>query len=180
MSPHLQTVLITAAVMALVVWRRARRLIGRQPIQRKRMTARIVILAVVVVMLGASGLHSPRLLEGLLGGAVLGVGLGLLGLRLSRFERGPDGADYYIPNPWLGGALVVLLVGRLAWRFMTMLPQGGQAGFDPAAPQGAPALGNSPLTLLVFGLLLGYYLAYYAGLLVHHRRFERLQAGPAA
>ena len=37
---------------------------------------------------------------------------------------------------------------------------------------------SSPLTMLVIGLLVGYYIAYYSGVLVHHRRF--LRAHPAA
>jgi hypothetical protein len=96
--------------------------------------------------------------------------LGLLGLQLTRFERGADGADVYIPNPWIGGALSALLLGRMVWRLAVVLPQMGTV-----AAHGAPAIGNSPLTLLVLGLIIGYYISYYAGLLVHHRRFERTQ-----
>ena len=32
------------------------------------------------------------------------------------------------------------------------------------------------IALLVIGLLIGYYVVYYAGLLVHHRRFQRASA----
>jgi hypothetical protein len=38
-----------------------------------------------------------------------------------------------------------------------------------------PAIGNSPLTFAILGLTFGYYICYFAGLLVHHRRFERAQ-----
>lgn len=179
MPPHLQTTLITVALMAWVMWRRARSLIGRQPIHRKRMIYRIAVYGVVAALLALSGLHDLRLLEGLLGGMVVGAALGLLGLRLSRFERGADGGDYYVPNPWLGGLLAVLLVGRLAWRFSAMVPAMTAAATPAAgAAHGAPPLGNSPLTLLVFGLLIGYYLTYYAGLLIHHRRFQQEQVPP--
>ena len=179
MPPHLQTTLITVALMAWVMWRRARSLIGRQPIRRKRMIARIAVYGVLACLLALSGLQNLRLLEGLLGGIVVGAALGLLGLRLSRFERGADGGDYYVPNPWLGGLLAVLLVGRLAWRFSVMMPaMTGTAAPTAGTIHGAPPLGNSPLTLLVFGLLIGYYLAYYAGLLIHHRRFQREQLPP--
>ena len=174
MSPHLQTVFITVAIMAFVVWRRARRLIGRQPIRRKQMITRVVIYVVLTCLLAASGLHNLRLLEGLLGGLLAGGALGLLGLRLSRFERGADGGDYYVPNPWLGAALAVLLIGRLVWRMLPLLSGSGEGAAGYTGP-GAPPLGNSPLTLLLFGLLIGYYLTYYVGLLVHHRRFQREQ-----
>ncbi|WP_243048303.1 DUF1453 domain-containing protein [Dyella sp. RRB7] len=171
MAPHM-TLAIIIPVMAFAVWRRVRRSFGRQPIRRKQMIARIAIFSVIGVALASSGLANLRLLEGLLGGAVGGVALGLLGLRLTRFERDASGADAYYPNAWIGGLLTVLLVARLAWRFLVAMPQLQ----DPATAYAGPAMGNSPLTLVVFGLMIGYYIAYYAGLLVHHRRFERAQA----
>ncbi len=99
-----------------------------------------------------------------------------MGLRLTRFERDANGADTYLPNPWIGGLLTVLLVARLGWRYMVLMPQLQ----DPAMANAAPAFGNSPLTFAVFGLLIGYYITYFAGLLVHHRRFERTQAATPA
>ncbi|HEY2622788.1 MAG TPA: DUF1453 domain-containing protein [Dyella sp.] len=163
-------------LMAFAVWRRVRGTFGRQPIRRQRMLARIAIFALLGGGLALSGLHNLRLLEGLLGGALSGALLGLAGLRLTRFERDASGADAYIPNPWIGGLLSVLLLARLGWRFMVMMPQLQ----DSAVAQSAPAFGNSPLTLAVFGLLIGYYITYFAGLLVHHRRFERTQAPSAS
>lgn len=171
MAPNL---LIPAAMSPLIgwlMWRRLRSYFGRQPVRRTRMMVRIVAFALIGGLLALNGLRDVRLLEGLLGGLAGGAMLGLLGLQLTRFERGADGADVYIPNPWIGGALSALLLGRLVWRFLIVLPQANVvAGHAP------PAFGNSPLTLLVLGLMLGYYLSYYAGLLVHHRRFERAQA----
>nr|WP_245889748.1 DUF1453 domain-containing protein [Fulvimonas soli] len=164
--------LVMAPLMALVVWRRVRSQFGRQPVRRKRMLARIVVFGAIGALLALSGFRDLRLLEGLLGGVLAGAALGLLGLRLTRFERGADGADVYLPNPWVGGVLTALLVARLAWRFMVMMP----AAAGSAAAASAPPLGNSPLTLLVFGLLVGYYLCYFTGLLIHHRRFQRAQA----
>jgi hypothetical protein len=51
------------------------------------------------------------------------------------------------------------------------MPHAGAAA--PMLAPTTPQLGNSPLTLLVVGLMIGYYVSYYAGLLVHHRRFVR-------
>jgi hypothetical protein len=164
---------IMIPLMAFGVWRRVRGSFGRQPVRRNRMTGRIAIFAAVGLLLALGGLHNPRLLEGLLGGALAGAALGLAGLRLTRFERDASGADLYLPNPWIGSVLTVLLVARLAWRLLVAMPRLQ----DPAAAYAGPALGNSPLTLAVFGLMIGYYICYFAGLLVHHRRFERAQAG---
>ena len=38
---------------------------------------------------------------------------------------------------------------------------------------------SSPLTMLVIGLLVGYYIAYFSGLLIHHRRFQQVQGDAA-
>ena len=158
-------------LMAFVVWRRVRSSFGRQPIRRKRMIARIAIFGVLGGLLALSGLHNIRLLEGLSGGVLAGAVLGTVGLRLTRFERDAAGNDLYIPNAWIGALITALLIGRLAWRFLVAMPQMQ----DPAMAHAAPAMGNSPLTLAIFGLLIGYYICYFAGLLVHHRRFERAQ-----
>jgi hypothetical protein len=158
-------------LMAFAIWRRVRGTFGRQPIRRKRMIARIAVFTAIGALIGLGGLHNPRLLEGLLGGALAGAALGTVGIKLTRFERDAEGNDLYIPNPWIGGLLTLLLIGRLAWRFVVVMPQLQ----DPAMAHSGPAIGNSPLTLAIFGLTIGYYICYFAGLLVHHRRFERAQ-----
>ncbi|NID16274.1 DUF1453 domain-containing protein [Luteibacter yeojuensis] len=175
LAPSALSFIFTVPLMAFAVYRRVRGSFGRQPIRTKRMTVRVVIFAIVIGLTMLSGLQDIRLAEGALGGAVAGAALAiLLGLRLTRFEIGGDGADYYIPNPWMGGALSALLLGRLAWRFLLLAP--AMAGGALTDAQG-PAPGNSPLTMAIVGLTIGYYLAYYSGILVHHRRYKRaLQA----
>ncbi|RDI99248.1 DUF1453 domain-containing protein [Dyella solisilvae] len=163
---------IMIPLMVFAVWRRVRGSFGRQPIQRKRMISRMVVLGVIGTLMALGGLHNPRLLEGLAGGVLAGAALGIVGLRLTRFHRDANGADGYVPNAWIGGLLSALLLGRLAWRFLVLMPQLQ----DQAMAHSAPGMGNSPLTFAIFGLLIGYYICYFAGLLVHHRRFERAQA----
>jgi hypothetical protein len=170
MLPHLVIPAIVAPLVAWTIWRRVRSQFGRQPIRRGRMALRIAIFAVLGVVLAASGLHSPHLLEGLLGGVLAGAALGALGLKLTRFERDSLRGDCYVPNPWIGGLLTALLLGRLAWRFMLLASQSNVGVALPAATAHGPALGDSPLTLLLIGLLIGYYIVYYIGLLVHHQR----------
>lgn len=174
MAPNLLMPALLSPLVALMVWRRVRTQFGRQPIRRSRMLARIVIFSLIGGLVALGGLRDVRLLEGLLVGVFGGAALGLLGLRLTRFERSADGADLYLPNPWVGGAITMLLVARLAWRFLFLMPQWGGAG--AAMAPGAPSFGNSPLTLLVLGLMIGYYVCYYAGLLIHHRRFTQALA----
>jgi len=163
--------LIVAPLMAFAVYRRVRGSFGPQPIRTTRMTVRIVLLAVVVGLMMLSGLKDIRLAEGALGGVALGAALAVaVGLRLTRFELHPDGNDFFVPNPWVGGVLTALLLGRMAWRFLVLAP--AFAGGAVATTHG-PAPGNSPLTMLVVGLTVGYYLAYTAGVLMQHRRHKR-------
>ncbi|MGN2245179.1 DUF1453 domain-containing protein [Frateuria sp. GZRR35] len=172
MAPNLLMPTLMSPLLAFMVWRRVRRQFGRQPVRRGAMITRVAVLVVLTGLLSLAGLRDPRLLEGLAGGLLGGIALGLLGLRLTRFERGADGRDLYLPNPWIGATITALLVGRLAWR-LVLVPHAGTVAtiMAPTTLQ----LGNSPLTLLVVGLMIGYYVSYYAGLLVHHRRFVRAQ-----
>jgi hypothetical protein len=177
MPAHLTNYLVMLPILAWMVWRRVSRQFGRQPIRRKRMLLRIVMFALIGGLLALSGLHRLALAEGLAGGVLIGGAIGLLGLRLTRFEIDPVKGDCYVPNPWIGALLTALLLGRLAWRMLVAWPSMQQVSADPGAmpPMGYAA---SPLTMLVIGLLVGYYIAYFSGLLIHHRRFQRAHAVP--
>jgi hypothetical protein len=170
MNPQMIGMLVSVPLMAWAIYRRVRSSFGPQPIRTKRMIVRIAILSVVAIGFGLSGIYNPALLEGLVAGLVLGAMVGYAGLRLTRFETTADG-DRYIPNTWIGAAVTALLLGRVGYRFVVAgsLATGGGAA---TAAQQHPSIGNSPLTLLVLGLTVGYYICYYAGLLVHHRRWK--------
>ncbi|HEY9022910.1 MAG TPA: hypothetical protein VIP05_01330 [Burkholderiaceae bacterium] len=170
MAPNMIPALMVP-LAAFAIYRRVRGNFGPQPIRRKRMMARVAIFAVLAVVLALTGLYDPMLLAGLAGGIAGGAVLGLAGLRLTRFGQNEQGADVYIPNPWIGAALTVLLIGRLAWRFLEVMPQIKDPALAATAGHAPPV--GSPLTLAVFGLMVGYYLVYFIGLLVHHRRFQR-------
>jgi hypothetical protein len=171
MPAHLTNFLIMLPLLAWIVWRRVSRSFGRQPIRRKQMIARVVVFVIIGALLALAGLHDIRLAEGLLGGVLIGGAIGLLGLRLTRFEVDPVRGDCYVPNPWIGALLTVLLLGRLVYRFMVM-QQSSTAATPGAAFQAQP---YSPLTMLLIGLLVGYYIVYFIGLLIHHRRFQQTQ-----
>jgi hypothetical protein len=171
MPAHLTSYLIMLPLLAWMVWKRVSRQFGRQPIRRKRMIARIVIFVILGGLMALSGLQRLALAEGLLGGVLIGGAVGLVGLRLTRFEVDPVKGDCYVPNPWIGALLTALLLGRLAWRLFEMWQLQATAGGAAAMPPMGHAL--TPLTLLVIGLLVGYYIVYFTGLLIHHRRFQQ-------
>jgi cytochrome b561 len=99
-------------------------------------------------------------LAGLAGGVAVGAILGVVGLRLTRFERTAEGW-FYTPNAHIGIALSALFTARVAWRLVQLQLHGAA----PAAAPGGAQFASSPLTLVVFGMLAGYYTVYAAGLL---------------
>src|SRR5262249_25749346 len=106
----------------LIVWgiyRRVRRNIGRQKVRPRRIILSIVIFSAVSVLIIASSLHNLNLLLGIGGGLLLGAGLGLAGLRLTKFETTDEG-HFYTPDMRIGIALSLLFVGRLLYRFWVL------------------------------------------------------------
>jgi len=152
--------------MSLVAWRvvrRVRKNIGRQPVQTKRMIARIVIFSAITLMFGVFGyLFHPSVLLWLGGGLALGVPLAFLGLHLTQFEETPEG-HFYTPNTYIGIGLSVILVGRILFR---MVKVSSLSGASASSTQPLANITQSGLTLFFFGLVAGYYIAYFTGVLV--------------
>ena len=92
------------------------------------------------------------------GGLLVGVSLGFYGLRNTRFEKTPQGL-FYTPSAHVGIALSLLLAGRIIYRLIQVE---GMFGGAPAPPAN---YATTPLTLLIFGTLAGYYVTYAIGLL---------------
>lgn len=156
--------LAPALIIPLIAWRiyvRVRRNIGRQPLQPGRMIARIVIFSVLSLLIAAGAFVYPPVLLGLVGGLVLGVPLALVGLRLTKFESTPNG-KFYTPNTAIGLTLSALFIGRIIYRIIVLTDA---TTYNASSPE----IFRSPLTLSIFGLTAGYYIAYYAGVLRRSR-----------
>ena len=152
---------VPVVIGGLMVWgiiRRVRRNIGRQPLHPRRAITSIIILSLVTVLIVGVSLQNTNLLLGLGGGLLLGGLLGLVGLRLTRFET-TDTGHFYTPNMHIGIALSILFAGRLAYHY---IPGHVATVQNPAMPF------QSPLTLFIFGLTAGYYLVYQIGILIHN------------
>jgi hypothetical protein len=149
------------ALSALMVYRRIRRNFGVQPWRPIRSGIRLGILSLVACMLVVLAVVQPQLALAMGVGALIGVGVGLLALKHTHVAL-VDGRRVYTPNPWIGGALTVLLVGRMAWRFT----------HDGVAAAQAP----SPLTLGMAAVLIVYSLVYLIGLMLQMRTLALTQA----
>ena len=79
---------------------------------------------------------------------------------------GPD--RFYTPHTYIGALVSALFLGRIAYRFIVLYSTSHAvaAGSLPFS-----SYERSPLTLALFGVLVGYYVAYYTGVL---RRGARL------
>jgi hypothetical protein len=82
----------------------------------------------------------------------------MYGLRLTKFEQTALGL-FYTPNAHLGIALSLLFIARIGYRAAQLYFASG------SIHEGSAAFARSPLTLLIFGTLPGYYITYAIGLL---------------
>jgi hypothetical protein len=153
--------LFTVAIVALIAWRlysRVRRSLGRQRLSAVRPWSTVTILPLIIALLALQSRTQPLVGVALACGVASGIALGVLGVRLTRFEASADGL-YYTPSAHLGIALSTLLVCRVLWRFLV----DGLPGAPGAAPQPDHVL--TPLTVLLVATLAGYYVTYAIGLL---------------
>lgn len=181
---------LIAALVVLAIYRRLRRSFGRQPLRPKRMTVRMVLLAVVACLLLPEALRSSEFLAADLAGAALGVGLGIWGARRTRFLM-HDGRLHYVPHTYAGIAVSLLFLGRLAFRLVEVYAQAhvshaagaaAATAVDASHAAFAPAgMVKSPLTAGVFFVLAGYYLCFYGWVLrkAKHLRAEDIEAAAA-
>ena len=166
--------LVPSLVAVFIGWRvykRMRRLIGRQPVRTTRLVLTVIAFPLLLVLVGAASLRDVSLLEGIAAGAVVGIGLGLLALKLTRFEVTAAGC-FFVPNTVIGIAVSVLFIGRLIFRFGVLY--GATGGIDPSSLQ---SFGSSPLTLAIFGIVAAYYTTFALGVLLWYRQArERIPA----
>ena len=166
--------LIPILIVAVVLWRiyaRTRRSFGRQRVQPRPMAIRIGIFGLLGIGLLAISARAPWSLAGVFVGAASGALLSLLALRHTQFEATAEGR-FYVPHTYLGLTVTGLFLLRLVYDFM-LFRQGASL---PSTGVGSATFQESPLTLAVSAAFIGYYIAYYLGVL----RRSRLPIGGAA
>jgi hypothetical protein len=165
---HTLTPYLFTGLVGLAYVRRIAANFGRQPWRPVRTGIRLGLLSLALLALLLAAAFVPR--------AALAVGVGMFaGGTLAGFAlyhnhaEIVDGKRCYTPNPWIGGGLSLLLVGRLLWRMghvdMATMAS-GSAGFGQQA---------SPLTLGIAATLVTFYVVNSIGLFV---QMGRLAAPP--
>ncbi len=159
-------VLLTVGVFGFIVYRRFKRSFGRQPVSKKRLGLRAVLITVVVAFIVASSVTSPvNLLEDLVGVVIGGV-VAAIGLYFTEFEHTDDGA-FYEPHPYVGLAIFALFLLRLATHLYPLVMGNAANSTTSASTSGMP---TDPLTVVILLVYLGYYACYATGVLVVSRR----------
>jgi cytochrome b561 len=162
--------LVPILIASVVLWRiymRMRRSFGRQSVQPRRMTIRITVLALIGVLLLLAATLDLWTLGGALAGGACGALLALLGLRHTQFESTPAG-HFYTPHTYIGLTVTALFLVRLAYDIALLshgMPTAAPASSNPFAAEQ-----NNPLTLALSAAFIGYYLAYYTGVLRKSRQ----------
>jgi hypothetical protein len=159
---------VSFGITVLIVWRmysRFRRMVGRQRLSNVRPWITVCVFPILIALIFLGSFAHPRNTLALGAGLALGVGLGIYGLRLTKFEETPAGL-FYTPNAHIGIALSLLFLARVVYRAIRL--------YLSAIPIAEPptAIAYSPLTLLLFGTLAGYYVMYAVGLLRWRCRVE--------
>jgi hypothetical protein len=177
--------LLFAALVVFAVYRRLRRTFGRQPLRPRRMTLRMVILAILALSFLPLALRSMQFMSAELVGAALGIALGLWGAERTRFQMYGERL-YYLPHTYTGIAVSLLFLGRLVFRFVQIYAGApalrGSYAANPAQGFAPAAMMRSPLTVALFFVLVGYYVCYY-GLVLwksKHLKTEEIEVASAA
>jgi hypothetical protein len=136
-------------------------MLTRQKLSTVRPWITVCVFPILVIVLTVVSIAHPLPLFAMAGGIACGMGLGVYGLRLTKFET-TDGGMFYTPSAHLGIALSALLIGRVGYRFFQMSSSDTFPAQQPMVSPGAP---GSWITLLIFGTLAGYYVTYAIGLI---------------
>jgi hypothetical protein len=166
LNPATIGILIALPFIGWRLYVRFRRLVGRQKLSRVRPWLTVTIFPVMLALVG--WLATLERLGWLAGGVLAGALLGVYALRSTRFEATPEGL-YYTPNAHLGIALSLLILARVGYRMFEVVSA------EPHMVRNNAQFVQSPLTLVLLGLLGGYYVAYAAGLIRWRRRVLQQQ-----
>jgi len=164
------TTLALIALVPVLVWRIYQRLKTQMARQRSIMSRHYTGLLVFGGMLlvpGAELGEQPFSLAALAAGAIAGIGLGVYGLRRTRFEE--TGEGYFFTPPMRMGILVaMLLVARVIYL-------GIEIYMNQGSSQPNPRFSDSPATIFCLGLTAAYFATFSASLMRWRQRLRKQQ-----
>jgi hypothetical protein len=164
--------LVVIALMPFILIQRYRMGTARRQARRWVATLNLALMALSVCffLTGAAitAIWVPNALRGAAAGIILGAGLGLAGLVLTRWEPTPA-TLHYTPNRWLVLVVTLMVSARVLYGFWRSW-KAAEAGIY--GTQMVLAFGI-PESLAVGGAVIGYYIAYAWGVRRRILRWER-------
>jgi hypothetical protein len=175
--------LLLAAVVVWSVYLRLRRSFGKQRLRPVQLGFRIGLFLLIGCLLLPSVMHQTAYLESLAVGLIGGIALALWGASRTRYLR-EQGQLFFVPHTYTGLAVSLLFLGRLVYRFVQVYAATGAAAALAGPPNpafAAASIVNSPLTVALLYILVGYYVCYYGVVLwkSKHLTAEELAVEPA-
>ena len=162
MDPKLTTPVLLSILVAWAIYRRFRRNIGRQAVSVRRLQLRIGIFLVIGALVLFVAVSDMTLLGALLGGLAAGAALAYVGLKHTMFEAAGE-ERFYTPHTYIGLFVSALFLARVAFRILTVHVSAETTALSNQNP--FAAYQKSPLTLAILGVLIGYYVLFYTGVI---------------
>lgn len=152
---------VLAAFIGFVIYRRVRRSIGFQKFSPGRLKFGIGLFTLIglMLLLQSRGQAAPLLAAG--GGAAIGAGLAYYAIRHVTHEL-RDTVLFVKTHIIIESTVLVLFIGRLAYRILLSVPPDPTAG--PATLQRSA---SDPITVLLLFIVVAYYWGYNGWLLRH-------------
>jgi hypothetical protein len=167
---------LIAILAVLLIYRRLRRSFGQQPVNPIRMRIRMGILILLGVYFSSAAFQSPQFLGAELAGLLAGIALAFWGA--SRTQYRSEGAQlYYVPHTYTGIAVSLLFMGRLAYRLTQGYLRNGPPMPGANPPTASLTTIQSPVTVGLAFVLIGYYVLYYGVVLRKTSRISPEELG---
>jgi hypothetical protein len=164
------TTVVLLILVPVLIWRmhsRLKRVFRRQESVAWRHWVAAAGLPLLLLSAAQSMLGNPLALSLMLGGTLAGAWLGYFALKKTRFEN--DGSKLHFTPPSRTGILISILFAARVLQIGVEFYLNRQLPQPRALP--ATAALHHPLTVVPFGLLMGYLACYSIGLL----RWRRAQ-----
>ncbi|MGG1553846.1 hypothetical protein [Paenibacillus ferrarius] len=154
--------------IAFFIYRRIKRTVGFQPLRRRRLIVRTSLFSVFGVVILALGFVHPIHFIGYGLGLAGGTLLGLTAIRHTRFEHRADGW-YYRTHLWIDITVLVLFLGRLAYRYAAIAVSSTPSNMNPAD---FSQFSKDPVTAGAFFIIVSYYVIFFGYLLREEKKLD--------
>jgi hypothetical protein len=164
--------LVLVALMPLILIQRYRMGSARRLARPWVATLNIALTTLSVILFLAvaavTAIWVPHAFSGAAIGVLLGLGLGIVGLRLTRWEPTPA-TLHYTPNRWLVLFVTFMVSARVLYGFWRSwkVAEAGVYGTEMVLAFGIPE------SLAVGGAVIGHYLAYAFGVRWRIQQWQR-------